>query len=496
VKLADTLDAADTSMEDMEVIEIGGRPVLATGLQDCHNVDPGPGKSGLELYDISSPRSPQLLSFFTVDQFGADVTGVHELDLTMTPDGRALALLTVPNLEVLTNPDGVGGDGIGDLLIVDITDPANPRLIGEFGVLDEPDLGIPVYVGSQRGGDARTYLHGVKANGEGTLVTLAYWDGGFINLDLTDPANPVLLGRFAYRAGEEGNAHSAAFGRGSGQLVTADEDFTPYEFFFRSNAFSGTRLAVESAFTPSIFDQPGREMSGEVVFVGRGCPAGSIASGSPEDPYLADPAGKIALIERGACRFDNKVGRAQLAGATGVIVFNDAAGGEGLVLMGGNNPVTLPDGTVVQIDISAVFVQRSTGLLLRDGTPPVTVTSGFEFNGWGFMRVLDMKDPRNPQQIGTFATANTTNEAVALDGTWSIHNPEVRGNTVYASWYSDGVRVIDISNPRAPREIGFWRGAGAPADAPAVNIWSVVPHGDLLVASDRNFGLYILRQTP
>lgn len=33
----------------------------------------------------------------------------------------------------------------------------------------------------------------------------------------------------------------------------------------------------------------------------------------------------------------------------------------------------------------------------------------------------------------------------------------------------------------------------APADAPEVNIWSVVHHGGLLLASDRNFGLYILK---
>jgi hypothetical protein len=72
------------------------------------------------------------------------------------------------------------------------------------------------------------------------------------------------------------------------------------------------------------------------------------------------------------CRFDNKIGRAVLAGATAVILYNNAAGGEALVGIGGNNPVTLPDGTVVNINIPAVFVQRSTGLLLRDGTPPVT----------------------------------------------------------------------------------------------------------------------------
>jgi hypothetical protein len=59
-----------------------------------------------------------------------------------------------------------------------------------------------------------------------------------------------------------------------------------------------------------------------------------------------------------------------------------------------------------------------------------------------------------------------------------------------------GVDLIDISRPAAPREIGFWAGAGAPANAPAVNIWSVVPHGDLLLASDRNFGLYILKEVP
>ena len=36
------------------------------------------------------------------------------------------------------------------------------------------------------------------------------------------------------------------------------------------------------------------------AFVGRGCPAGSIDDTNPDDPYLASPAGKIALIDRGA----------------------------------------------------------------------------------------------------------------------------------------------------------------------------------------------------
>lgn len=115
------------------------------------------------------------------------------------------------------------------------------------------------------------------------------------------------------------------------------------------------------------------------------------------------------------------------------------------------------------------------------------------FNGWGFLRIYDITDPAHPVQLSTFATENTNNEEVALDGNWTVHNPEVRGSTVYTSWYNDSVRVIDISTPSAPREIASWTGAGTPAGAPAVNIWSVIPHQNLFLVSDRNYGLYILR---
>jgi subtilisin family serine protease len=68
------------------------------------------------------------------------------------------------------------------------------------------------------------------------------------------------------------------------------------------------------------FAPVGNGVSGNVARVGRGCPAGSIAAGSPEDPYLDSPAGKIALIDRGACAVSLKVDRAVKAGATGVLI--------------------------------------------------------------------------------------------------------------------------------------------------------------------------------
>ena len=142
--------------------------------------------------------------------------------------------------------------------------------------------------------------------------------------------------------------------------------------------------------------------------------------------------------------------------------------------------------------IPAVFVQRSTGLLLIVGAPPVTARAAAVFNGWGYLRLYDISDPANPVALSTFATPNTNNEAVATTGQWSVHNPEIRGGLLYASWYSDGFRIIDISKPAAPREVGYWTGAGSPSPF-AVSIWTVVPHGSLLLASDRNYGLYVLK---
>ncbi len=73
------------------------------------------------------------------------------------------------------------------------------------------------------------------------------------------------------------------------------------------------------------FAPAGAGVTGDVVFIGRGCPADSTV-GTPEDPYLASPAGKIALIDRGSCGISLKVDRAAKAGATGVLIGLVAAG--------------------------------------------------------------------------------------------------------------------------------------------------------------------------
>src|SRR3989454_1434242 len=109
--------------------------------------------------------------------------------------------------------------------------------------------------------------------------------------------------------------------------------------------------------------------TGDVVFVGRGCPAGSIApppNTNPDDPYLADPFGKVALIDRGACAASLKVDRAAAAGAIGVLI--------GLVAPG--DPISFSFGGGTHTAQTLVIIQGDANALktsLASGTVNVTV---------------------------------------------------------------------------------------------------------------------------
>lgn len=481
VRVGHTPEHPNTSMEVMRPIRIGDRGVLAIGLQDCRRPNQPQGRAGLELVDVTDPRRPAELSFLDVDAFGPRVVGVHELDVTRTPSGRSLALLAAPGLEAATaGADGRGGRG--DLLIVDISDPVRPALVGSWGVLGEPALGLPLFQGVRRGDDARTLLHSVHARGDGLVAYLSYWDAGVILLDIHDPARPRYLGRTVFGQADEGNAHSVDEARGGLVIAEADEVLDPRAVVVTSPVLPEAELASQPTFAVPV--RNGASLSGRVVSVGRGCPG---------DAYTADPSGAVALIERGTCRIDQKVALAQHAGATGVVVFDESADPDDLAPVSGDRSVPIPGVGTVDVAIPAVMVRRDVGLKLRDGPQPVSLTAEARFEGYGDLRLWDVHDPRHPVALARYATPEARDATAAAGGNWSVHNPVVVGSTLYASWYSDGVRVLDISRPSAPREIASWTGEGRPAAAGPMNVWGVAVEGDLVLASDLGFGLYVLR---
>ena len=127
---------------------------------------------------------------------------------------------------------------------------------------------------------------------------------------------------------------------------------------------------------------------------------------------------------------------------------------------------------------------------------------------WTFQRVFDTSSLRDPKLLSTFATESSVpgkDGRVATDGIYSVHNAVIEGDLEYVSWYSDGVRVVDLADPRNPREVASFvpppSGArqtaataqGGRRDMPVV--WGVHPWKDLVLASDMNSGLWVFRVT-
>jgi len=89
-------------------------------------------------------------------------------------------------------------------------------------------------------------------------------------------------------------------------------------------------------------------------------------------------------------------------------------------------------------------------------------TNDAEING-GRLRVVDVSDPRSPREVGVFDSPRGPKEAPQL---WSHDNRNIRlwgvdvvGNIAYTCWDGDGgsFRAIDISDPANPRELGGYK---------------------------------------
>jgi len=109
-------------------------------------------------------------------------------------------------------------------------------------------------------------------------------------------------------------------------------------------------------------------------------------------------------------------------------------------------------------------------------------------------------------QIGAYRTPNSIGPGDPGAGDYTIHNPLLVGDTVYASWYTDGVRVIDVSDPTDPVEVAYF--VPPAGDNPVkprqrfvlpstTQVWGVVvdPVTGLIYISDMNSGLWILQRT-
>jgi hypothetical protein len=239
--------------------------------------------------------------------------------------------------------------------IIDVSDPENPVQVTNY------DQCSP---GSTQGNQGDVIVWGnllvrswnspatATSSCDGELVGLGF--EGLHVFDISNPSDPDLVG-------------------------SVSMDGLPGLVTINSGGAAGTYEAAGAQFGPAL---TAAGITGAIVLANDGVGTATDAC----EPLVGFPAGAIALVDRGGCEFGFKALTAQNAGATAVIVANNAPG----------IPITMGPGAVGnQVTIPAVHVSQSDGLTIKAGLPTTgTVSRNPEF-GCGSHTATGVPDLEN-----------------------------------------------------------------------------------------------------
>jgi hypothetical protein len=505
-------------------------------------VKPSPKQmpGGFTIWDIDDPTAPKLLveAFGDFDLYGNRANESHS----------AIAWDAGPNAYVAA----IDNEELNDVDIFNITDPRNPVKIAETNL---PGVTVNAY-GSEKTAHDFDVLR--FPNGTWRLM-VSDWDAGWIDVDVTNPATPVIVGDHDYEPCDaevptacppEGNAHQGEWNADGSLFLGTDEDSSPFRLPIEitSGPLTGQKYpAGEFSFTKQVAAFPGGQINGPMVYGGYGCPddpVPPVSSLGTLDPgeekiivFQRGPVGDANHAAHDACFFSEKIAAGEAAGYDVVIIANHHQGSQAgefpdAFLCG--SQATPVAGTAAGLCVGHRFMHEAFGKPANytfpypvpapneptPGTLGPEIRAQSQFDGWGCVRLLDgasldeLDEYCLPEQLST--------AFVSGFGDLTVHEVEVPradpnegggapddGNLAYFSWYSAGFRVAEIVQNQAACEA-----AGKPAGTTACllevgrfidqggnDFWGVAlaedQDGDRIVlASDRDFGLYIFRYNP
>ncbi|MBI2939849.1 MAG: hypothetical protein HYY04_05365 [Chloroflexi bacterium] len=300
-------------------------------------------------------------------------------------------------------------------------------------------------------------------------VTYAYVGVGprLVILDVSDPADPVLVGRSALLPGvvnglavDASHAYIAAGDRGLRILEVGTNPASPTEvgFFDTSGWTSDVAVVGNLAYLAD------GHLGLRILDVTN--PAGPVEVGAYDTPgwtaglavagryvYLADSAtrnkdgqnvpGSLRVVDVSDPAHPTEVGSYGSSGdARGVDVVGSYAyladGRGGLRILDVTNPAspTPVSQTATQGDAWGVAVVGSYAYVAD--------------NWWG-IRIVDVTNPASPVVVGSGASSSASKEArdVAVAGTYA-----------YVAGYSSGLRIVDVADPTRPAPVGSFGPAG------------------------------------
>ena len=465
-----TSDVLHGALQDM--VAVGEYMYVVSGYSD----------SALQIIDISSPQSPQIIGSYTALQYARGVAVSGTYAYVIAKYGASLWIIDV---STPAQPDSVGSYGTGydagafavtvagdyayiaggdfidaELLVVDVSTPSAPVEVGDykapgFAVEDVAVIGNYAYV-----------AHGPL---------------GLHVVDIVTPSDPTKV----------------AVGGTVGYIWDLDaQDFNAY----LTDALSGQMRIIDLMY-PSVLIQVGAFEgyydARNVVVVDRYA-------------YMIDAAGALNVIDVLTPSVPSRVGQTHVAywpdemTATEDYVYTDGGGGFHVIDVYTPTTPTKVGFMPTSVSISGLAVANS----------HVYVAS---WGGLDGLRIIDVSNPFSPTEVFSSTTANVVD--VTTEGsylytisrdtfaTWDISTPAnpvqlgtygynmsysdlvkvaVGGAYAYVTTEEDGLRIIDVSSPTNPVEVGHFKTPGRGEKV-------VAAEGQVLL-TDAMGGLYILTQ--
>lgn len=464
------------------------------------------GYGGVNLYDVTRPT--RSLTLFEGAGDTNDANGVKRKSANSTHSafawdaGNKAYVVIVDNVETT------------DVDILDITDPRSPKQIADLDLAEK----FPQILQAAPGNLNEVFNHDVVVKEIGGVQTMmvSYWDGGYVALDVDDPANPEYIGDTDFtnpdpelleQTGKverpEGNAHQSEFTLDNRYVLASDEDFSP----------NGTELFTDDTPAPVAVSQgsdtdqlqDGERLEGTAVYVGRACAGDTAVPAAP-----SDGGSYVAVATRGSCAFTDKVANIEAAGGyAGAVIVNreGACDGFGMSVAGGIPAVSLDrksgfglfdkeaayDDAACRAGTDTLEGSLIPGVNVGDQGDAVTVRAFFD--GWGYVH-LYKNQPGKMTELDTYAIPEAMDPSKSAGfGDLSVHEVATSqrdANLAYFSYYSGGFRVVRIADGEL-QEVGRF------IDVGGSNFWGVQTFEqggkEYVAASDRDFGLYIFEYT-
>ena len=499
--------------------------LLAHSNEVCQSGNSVNGVGGMTLLDVTNPTAPKKIveGFGDFTNNGRSQRKANQIHSVLMWDAGDKAYAVM--VDDMEDPD---------IDIVDITNPAKPKLISETGLSQWPQA-------SSEGYGQTNFFHDVEVRkfGEKWIMVASYWDVGYVRLDVTDPANPVFLQDSDFAASDpefpgvgtpEGNAHQGNWSRDGKYFVATDEDFSPYRtgpLSITTGPNAGTYSSQPIGGAGPVTLLADKKLNGPTVYGGYGC-AGSAAI-PPRSATIpgALPPGEeaILVLQRGptgdpsateeACFPGEKAAAGVAAGYDAVVIagrhLGTAAADEPPYCGSGGYPAE----PVVSLCIGHGALHTLFNKLpavydtyvpaqepaIGDVGEKIDVTA--QFDGWGYVHLFEgdaMKD------LDTYAVDETKLESNAMGaGDLSVHEVDpdpFRNDLMHYSYYAAGYRATKIVETQDGARL---QEVAAFIDEGGNNFWGVNPIEDpraghegesLVLMSDRDFGLYVLKYAP